>query len=139
MAIGDARGGDDVVIEVGVERGEGEEVVIGAAPEGGDVGFAQRLADVHVLARDAVLTGGALDQVLQLVGAEQVGVAQAPITAVGPGQLDLALVATVEVAAEQMLHVAQHLPGIRLDDRMDVVAHDRLAAWPGPCRNQNSA
>ena len=128
MAIGDARGGDDVVIEVGVERGEGEEVVIGAAPEGRDVGFAQRLADVHVLARDAVLTGGALDQVLQLVGAEQVGMAQAPITAVGPGQLDLALVATVEVAAEQMLHVAQHLPGIRLDDRMDVVAHDRARA-----------
>jgi hypothetical protein len=37
-----------------------------------------------------------------------------------------------------VLHVAQHLPGVRLDDRMDVVAHDR-ARWPGPCRNQNSA
>jgi hypothetical protein len=65
--------------------------------------------------------------------------AQAPITAVGPGQLDPALVAAIEVAAEQMLHVAQHLPGIRLDDRMDVVAHDRARCWAGPCRDQNSA
>jgi hypothetical protein len=51
-----------------------------------------------------------------------------------------ALVTTVELAAEQMLHVAQHLPGIRLDDRMDVVAHDRArvrVAWTVP--DQNSA
>jgi hypothetical protein len=63
--------------------------------QGGDVRLAQRLADVHVLARDAVLAGRALDQVVELIGVEQVGVAQAPITTVGPGQLDLALVATV--------------------------------------------
>jgi hypothetical protein len=28
VAVGDARGGDDVVVEVGIEGGEGEEVVI---------------------------------------------------------------------------------------------------------------
>jgi hypothetical protein len=33
-------------------------------------------------------------------------------------------VAAIEVAAEQMLHMTQHLSGIRLDDRVDVVAHD---------------
>jgi hypothetical protein len=138
MAIRNARGGDDVVVEVGVERSEREEVVIRAAPDRGDVRSPQRLADVDILARGAVLTGGTLDQVLELIGAEQVGVAQAPITTVGPRQLNLALVTTVELAAEQVLHVAQHLPGVRLDDRMDVVAHDQ-ARWPGPCRDQNSA
>jgi hypothetical protein len=140
VAVGDARGGDDVVVEVGIEGGEGKEVVVGAAAAGGDGRLAQRLADIDVLPRDAVLTDGALDEVLELVGAEQVGVAQAPVAAVGPGELDLALVAAVEFAAEQMLQMTQHLPGVRLDDRVDVVAHDWLVCrWPGPCRDQNSA
>jgi hypothetical protein len=139
VTVGNARGGDDVVVEVGIERSEGKEIVIRAAPAGRDVGLAQRLADVHVLAGNAVFAGGALDQVLELVGAEQVGMTQATVATIGPGELDLALVAAVEIAAEQMLHV-QHLFGVRLDDRMNVVAHDRArvrVAWTVP--DQNSA
>ena len=62
-----ARGLQHVVVEVNVVGREPEEVGVGAAAERRDVGFAQRLADVDVLAGNAI----DLDRLLSSISSVQ--------------------------------------------------------------------
>ena len=66
VAVVDRGGRGDVVVDVGVEGGQREELVVLAAAEGRDAGLAQRLADIDVLSGLAVLGHGALDQLVEL-------------------------------------------------------------------------
>ena len=86
----------DVVIDVGIERGQREEVIVVAAAERRDVGLAQRLADVDVLPGLAVLGDRARDQLVELVGAEDRRVLELAVAPVGPRKFDLPLVAAIE-------------------------------------------
>ena len=79
-----AGGKDDVIVDVGVERGERVKLVILATTEGSDVRFAERLADIDVLPFFAVLGVGALDQLIELIGSEYAGVLKPAVAAVGP-------------------------------------------------------
>lgn len=97
---------------------EREEVGVGAAAERRDVGFAQRLTDVDVLAGNAIDLDRPLDQLVQLIGVVDRGVPELAVLTVAPRQLDLALMTAVEPAAEQMLDVLAHLRGIGLDQRL---------------------
>lgn len=75
---------DDVIVDVGVERGQRVEFVVLAATERRDVGFAQRLADINILPFFAILGDGALDQLIELIGFEYAGALKPAIAPVGP-------------------------------------------------------
>ena len=78
------------------------------------------MADVDVLARQPVFPDRPLDQLVDLVGAEDGGMAEPAVLAVTPGELDFPVVTAVEIPAEQVVEVAQHLLGIGLDHRLDI-------------------
>ena len=122
----------DPLIEVGIEGGQREEVVIAAATRDRGAGPAQGSADIDVLARNTVQLEGPVDQAVQLIRAIEHRMAEAVVGGIGPGELDQPLMAAIEVAAEQMLHMAEHLSGVRLEDRAHVVVHGGIRpelAW----------
>ena len=148
VAVVDRGGRGDVVVDVDVEGGQREELVVLAAAEGGDVRLAQRLADIEVLSGFAVLGDGALDQLVQLIGAEDRRMLEPAIAPVGPRELDAPVLAAVEPALEQVADMAAHLHRIWLDHWLNVGhvhqgAPGKEAGGPKPsgvgCQNTASA
>jgi hypothetical protein len=120
VAIARACGGDHIVVEIDVKGGQRPEVLVAAAPERRDVRLPKRLADIDVLAGNPVLRHRPFGEFLQLVGPEDRRVPETAVLTVGPGELDPALMTAIEIAAEQVLEMAQHLLRIGFDHRLDV-------------------
>ena len=131
IAVVDRGGRGDVVVDVGVERGEREELVVLAASERRDVGMAKRLPDVDVLSGFAVLGERTLDQLVELVGAEDGGMLELAVAPVGPGEFDAPVMAAVEPALEQMADMPAHHRRIGLDHGRDVAHVHRTHSRKG--------
>ncbi len=93
-------GGDAVVIEIGVIGSQGVKVIIVAAAKWCRAGFSESGADIDVLAVHAVDLDGLLDGLVDLVGAEQLGLAELAGVGVAPGDLDSTIVLAAEIATE---------------------------------------
>jgi hypothetical protein len=119
VAVFGRRGRHDIVVEIDIERGQRKEIFVLAAAEGRRVGLAQRLADIDVLPRSAILGDSAVDQFIQSIDSKDGRVAQPSISPIGPGKLD-ASPSQPSSGLKQMRHVALHVLAVWRDDRLEV-------------------
>ncbi|HXB79659.1 MAG TPA: hypothetical protein VNX23_20025 [Bradyrhizobium sp.] len=112
------------IVQVDISTRQCVRIIIGRATEGRRPRLAQCRADVDIAHRLGVEPRCLLDQLMQLIGAEEPGVLQRIFAVLvwhrgSPRQLDQAIMVAVQVPTKEVVEVGKHRICVRLNNRLD--------------------